>query len=206
MLGILSSSIIGGRVISKLGRYKWFMVVGAVTTTAGLLLHVLLQVDTPLWEAGLFMFVIGVGLGLVMQPLVLAAQNGLSLREMGTGTSTSTFVRTLGASAGVAVFGAVFNNRLAHWLSELAPASAGGAPSVGADTLGDPKAILALPPQVVDLIQESFVRSIHTVFLAAAGAAVLAIVITLVMPNAELRGGDDTPKPADEAEAKSVLV
>ena len=210
MVGILGASIGSGRVISRVGRFKWFMVFGAFLVGVGLMLHILLQVDTPLWTAALFMFVVGAGLGFLMQPMILAAQNSLSLRDMGSGTSTATFMRSLGGSVGVAIFGAIFNNRLIHWLDELLPKPpAGSQPSITPDSLGDPKSILALPAQVVDAVQEAFVRSIHTVFLVAALVTVIGLLITLLMPNGKLRGADDAlvgPKSAEQAEAESAFV
>src|SRR3954452_2828904 len=127
MVGIIGSSIVAGRVISAIGRYKWFPVAGTVTMASGLALFVTLEVDTPLWQAFLFMLIMGIGLGLAMQPLVLAVQSGLQPRDMGAGTSTATFSRSLGGALGVAVLGALMNNRLA---AELPAAPGGGSMSV----------------------------------------------------------------------------
>jgi len=189
MVGILGSSIGGGRVISRVGRYKWFTVAGAVVMTVGLLLHTRLERGTPQWEASLYMLVVGIGLGFVMQPLILAVQNSLTVRDMGSGTASATFFRTLGGAFGVAILGSVLNNRLTHWLAELLPAGGTGAPSVPVgELLGRPAAILALPGPVRDAVQEAFVRSLHTVFWVAAAVAVLSIVVTLLLPDSTLRG------------------
>ncbi|HEV2089216.1 MAG TPA: MFS transporter, partial [Cryptosporangiaceae bacterium] len=208
MVGIIGTSIVSGRAISRIGRYKWCMVAGASFTTVGIGLHSRLQADTPLWLAGVYMVVAGIGLGLLMQPMVLAAQNSLARRDLGAGTSTATFVRTLGGSVGVAVFGAVFNNRLTQFLAEARPAGAAGTPRIGPESLGDPKSILAQPLAVKDFVQDAFVQSIHTVFLVGMGVAALAIVVTVLMPDAILAGPDDRPKPAERAgaEATAALV
>src|SRR5205085_3792951 len=116
--GVIGTSIASGRLISRVGRYKWFTVAGTAVMAAGLGLFTRLAVDTPLVRAFGYMLVIGVGLGLAMQPLILAVQNSLDLRDMGAGTSAATFFRSLGGSVGVAALGAVLSNRLA---TELGP-------------------------------------------------------------------------------------
>ena len=114
MVGIIATSIISGRMISKIGRYKWFPVGGTALMAAGLLLFTQLHVNTPLWQAFIYMLIVGVGLGASMQPLVLAVQNVLELKDMGAGTAASTFFRSLGGAVGVAALGAVLSNKLAR--------------------------------------------------------------------------------------------
>jgi predicted MFS family arabinose efflux permease len=207
MGGVLVTSIVSGRIISHLGRYKWFMVVGAVFMVAGLLANLRLERATPIQEVSVFMLIVGVGLGLVMQPLILAAQNSLSFQDMGAGTSAVTFFRSLGGSFGVAVLGSVFNNRLTHWMAELMPAMPHGAAMTldRSSLLGTPERILALPDPIRIAIQESFVRSLHTVFSVAAVIAVLAVVTTVLMPNGKLRGPEShgAPQPKADADAEA---
>jgi MFS family permease len=186
MVGIIGSSIVAGRVISAIGRYKWFPVAGTVTMAAGLALFVTLEVDTPLWQAFLFMLIMGIGLGLAMQPLVLAVQSKLELRDMGAGTSTATFSRSLGGALGVAVLGALMNNRLA---TELPAAPGGGAMSVN-----EPSKILALPEPVRQMIQEGFVTALHPLFLTAALVTLVAVVLSLFMPDIELAAVGETTR------------
>jgi EmrB/QacA subfamily drug resistance transporter len=195
MVGVIGASVGSGRFISAIGRYKWVMVTGSTIMTVGLLTNARLERDTSMVEVSFYMVLVGIGMGLVMQPLVLAVQNGLALSEMGAGTSAVTFFRSLGGSFGVAVLGAVFNNRLTHWMAELMPT--GGAPAGGdGNLLGDPAQILALPEPIRVAIQESFVRSLHIVFLVAAVVAAAAILVTLAMPNGKLHG----PEPAEIAD------
>jgi EmrB/QacA subfamily drug resistance transporter len=202
MVGVIAASVGSGRFISSIGRYKWVMVVGSVLIVAGLLTNARLERGTSMLEASVYMVLVGVGMGLVMQPLVLAVQNGLSTQDMGAGTSTVTFFRSLGGSFGVAALGAIFNDRLAHWMARLMPG--GPAPAGGSnDLLGDPAAILALPEPIRIAIQESFVRSLHTVFLVAAVVAVGAIVITVAMPDGKLRGPDPAAAPDEAALAEA---
>jgi EmrB/QacA subfamily drug resistance transporter len=181
MVGIIGASVISGRVISAVGRYKWFPVAGTVIMAAGLALFVTLEVATPLWQAFVYMLVMGVGLGLAMQPLVLAVQSRLDLRDMGAGTSTATFSRSLGGALGVAVLGALMNNRLA---AEL-PAPPGGG---GELSINEPSKILAMEEPVRQMIQEGFVNALHPLFLVAALVTLAAVVLSLLMPDVELAG------------------
>ena len=136
MVGIIATSIISGRMISKQGRYKWYPVFGTAVMAAGLLLFTQLQVNTALWQAFIYMLLVGIGLGAAMQPLVLAVQNSLELKDMGSGTAASTFFRSLGGAVGVATLGAVLSNKLAS----LSPAGSGQTISIN-----DPASIKALP-------------------------------------------------------------
>lgn len=122
MTGIIVTSILTGRAMSRIGRYKWFPVAGSVTLLVGMFLFTQLAVGTSLWIAFGYMVVIGVGLGLCMQSLVLAVQNAVSVRDLGAGTSSATFFRSLGGSFGVAILGAVLSSRLAGGLSDGCPA------------------------------------------------------------------------------------
>ncbi|GIH12390.1 MDR family MFS transporter [Rugosimonospora africana] len=197
MAGVIVTSIVSGRVISKLGKYKWSTIAGTVILAAGLLLFTQLQVDTPLWLSFIYMLVIGIGLGLSMQPLILAVQNSLSLRDMGSGTATATFFRSLGGSVGVAALGAVLSNKLSSALAPLVTAAlkqlppdvarhfAGQANNI---SINDPASIKALPGPLRSAIQHGFVDTLHPIFLVAGLVALIAVVLCLVLPNSELRG------------------
>jgi MFS family permease len=213
MVGIIFTSIVSGQLISKLGRYKWFPVAGTAVMAAGMALFVRLGVDTAMWETFIPMVVIGVGLGLAMQPLILAVQNSLELRDMGAGTSAATFFRSLGGSFGVAALGAIMTNRLtvelqprvATAILQLPAAvrekmSAAGA---GSFSINDPKAIRALPEMVRRAVEEGFVAALHPLFLVAAAVTLLAVVLSVMLPDRELKGAAPaTPesKPAIEDE------
>ncbi|MER7002169.1 MDR family MFS transporter [Dactylosporangium sp. NPDC000555] len=188
MAGLIATSIVAGRIISRLGRYKWFPVAGTIVMGGGLLLFTSLQVDTPLWQAFIYMTVIGVGLGLAMQPLILAVQNALDPRDMGAGTSAATFFRSLGGSVGVAALGAVMNNQLAKQLHGAA----------GGVSINAPAQVRALPPAQLQMVEHIFVNALHPVFLAAAVTALVGTLITLALPNKTLQGG--APAQAREGE------
>lgn len=198
MAGIIVTSILTGRAMSRIGRYKWFPVAGSAVLVAGMLLFRLLQVETSLWVAFGYMVVIGVGLGLCMQSLILAVQNAVDVRDLGAGTSSATFFRSLGGSFGVAILGAVLSTRLNSALADRLPGAlaqlppqqraavaAGGTENI---SINDPATILALPGPVRAAIQASFVESLHLVFLTTGLVAVLAVLVTLAMPNHQLRG------------------
>ncbi len=181
MVGIIFTSIISGRMISKIGRYKWFPVAGTALMAAGLLAFTQLQVNTSLWLTFLFMLVVGIGLGSAMQPLVLAVQNDLEPKDMGAGTAASTFFRSLGGSVGVAALGAVLSNK-------LVALNAGTKPGAPAISINDPASIQALPAAARSMIENVFVGALHPIFLTAGLVTLIAVVLSVAMPNRELRG------------------
>jgi EmrB/QacA subfamily drug resistance transporter len=117
MAGVLITSIGSGQLISRLGRYKPFPVAGTAIMTVGFVLLSRLHVDTPPGVAAAYLLVLGLGIGLVLQVLVLAAQNSVDYRYLGVVSSGSTLFRQIGGSVGVSIFGAIFANRLAHNLA-----------------------------------------------------------------------------------------
>ncbi|MCT2278968.1 MFS transporter [Micromonospora chalcea] len=196
MAGVIITSIVTGRAMSRIGRYKWFPVAGAAVLVVGMLLFQQLQVATTLWAAFGYMVVIGIGLGLCMQSLILAVQNAVSVRELGAGTSSATFFRSLGGSFGVAILGAVLSSRLTTELAgrlpgalaQLPPEQRAAVSTGGNFSINDPAAILALPAPVRAAVQAAFVESLHLVFLTTGLIAIVAVLVTLAMPNHQLRG------------------
>ncbi|WP_174536024.1 MDR family MFS transporter [Micromonospora chalcea] len=196
MAGVIITSIITGRAMSRIGRYKWFPVAGAAVLVVGMLLFQQLQVATTLWAAFGYMVVIGIGLGLCMQSLILAVQNAVSVRDLGAGTSSATFFRSLGGSFGVAILGAVLSSRLTSELAgrlpgalaQLPPEQRAAVSAGGNFSINDPAAILALPAPVRAAVQAAFVESLHLVFLTTGLIAIVAVLVTLAMPNHQLRG------------------
>ncbi|MBG6101868.1 EmrB/QacA subfamily drug resistance transporter [Micromonospora vinacea] len=198
MAGIIITSILTGRAMTRIGRYKWFPVAGSVTLLVGMFLFTQLEVATSLWVAFGFMVVIGVGLGLCMQSLILAVQNAVSVRDLGAGTSSATFFRSLGGSFGVAILGTVLSSRLTGGLADRLPGAiaqlppqeqAAVAASGGTNiSINDPATILALPGPVRAAIQGAFVDALDMVFLTAGLIAIVAVVVTLTLPNTQLRG------------------
>ena len=207
MAGVIITSILAGRFISRVGRYKWSTVAGTAVMAAGLLLFTLLETNTPLWQAFGYMLVIGVGLGLAMQPLILAVQNALELKDMGAGTATATFFRSLGGSVGVAALGAVLTNKLATALNPLVAAAVRQLPPdvaaqfsgrTGSISINDPASIHALPGPLRSAVEQGFVQTLHPIFLAAGLVSLVAVALCLALPDRELKGAGPTGQGAYE--------
>ena len=139
MAGVLITSIASGQLISRKGRYRPFPIIGTAVMTLGLALLSRLEVDTSTVLAGTYMLVMGLGIGMVMQVLVLVAQNAVDYRNLGVATSGSTLFRQVGGSIGVAMFGAIFANQLAANLAAEIP------PGTTLPAAVDPVAIKHLP-------------------------------------------------------------
>ncbi|MEV4626680.1 MDR family MFS transporter [Micromonospora sp. NPDC049523] len=205
MAGIIVTSVLTGRAISRIGRYKWFPVAGAVLLVLGMLLFTQLQVRSTLWLAFLYMVIIGIGLGLCMQSLILGVQNSVEVRDLGAGTSTVTFFRSLGGSFGVAILGTLLSTRLTGGLTDRLPTALSKLPpeqqapiDPSSFSINEPAKIMALPDPLRDAVQQSFVSGLHLVFLVAGLIAVVAVVLTVLMPNAELRGAGNAGTPLDK--------
>ncbi|MFE9094192.1 MDR family MFS transporter [Streptomyces sp. NPDC007264] len=191
--GMLLSSTASGQIVSRTGRWKVFPVTGTAVTTIGLLLLHRLDEHSSTVEMSGYFFVFGLGLGLVMQVLVLIVQNAVAYGDLGVATSGATFFRSIGASFGVAVFGAVFASRLGGRLTEALagrPLPAG----VTADTLkADPRGLAALPAALRPAVLHAFASSITDVFLYAAPVALLGFVLAWFLREDRLRGSVTAP-------------
>ena len=181
MAGVLVTSILSGNLITRWGRYKPFPIAGTALMAIGLFLLSRLQVGTPTWQVLGSAVVLGLGLGMVMQVLVLAVQNAVDRRNMGVATSGSTLFRQIGGSIGVSIFGAIFASRLAAELASRLPAGA------RVPRATNPAAIRALPPQVRSVFEQAFAAALHPVFLTAAGVALLAFALAWLIPDLGLR-------------------
>jgi EmrB/QacA subfamily drug resistance transporter len=184
MAGLLTASILSGRAISRIGRYKAFPIAGTAITTTGMFLLSRLDVDTAPWLASVYMLVVGVGIGLVMQVLVLVVQNDAPARNVGVATSTATFFRSMGGSLGVALFGAIFASRLADQLTAL-PGDAAARLSGGANIR--PDQVNALPAGVRDDFLLAFVHALQPVFLVGAALTAVTFVLAWLLKEVPLR-------------------
>jgi EmrB/QacA subfamily drug resistance transporter len=191
MAGLFTASVISGRRITTTGRYKRFPIAGTAITAVGLALLSTLGSDTPYWRTALFMLTLGVGIGLVMQVIVLAMQNSVDPRDMGVATSSATFFRSLGGTFGTALFGTILTNRLASELAQRLPAAALHGVNTSQLT-GSPQVIAALPPAVREPVISSFVAALSTVFESAVPVVLLAFALTWFLQEIKLRGHDDT--------------
>jgi len=123
MLGLLVTSILSGQLITRWGKYRIFPIIGTAVVSVGMVLLSRLGIGTSLWVAALDMVVLGLGLGMVMQVLVLAVQNAVDYQYLGVATSGSTMFRSIGGAIGVSLFGAIFANRLHTELAQRLPAN-----------------------------------------------------------------------------------
>lgn len=193
VVGMLLSSTVSGQIVSRTGRWKVFPVAGTAVTTVGLLLLHRLDEISSTAEMSACFFVFGLGLGLVMQVLVLIVQNAVAYEDLGVATSGATFFRSIGASFGVAIFGTVFASRLGD---KLADAFRGvRLPSgVSAGTLeSDPRGIADLPSDLRPKVLHAYASSITDVFLYAAPVALLGFVLAWFLREDPLRGSVTAP-------------
>jgi EmrB/QacA subfamily drug resistance transporter len=193
VFGLLLSSTLSGQVVSRTGRWKVFPVTGTAVTTVGLLLLHQLDEHSSTAETSASFLVFGLGLGLVMQVLVLIVQNAVSYEDLGVATSGATFFRSIGASFGVAVFGTVFANRLS---GELADAFRGVRLPAGTSTgalESDPRGIAALPPALRPAALHAYSTAITDVFLYAAPVAAVAFLLAWFLKEDRLRGSVTAP-------------
>jgi EmrB/QacA subfamily drug resistance transporter len=184
MAGLLSASILAGRTVSRIGRYRPFPIAGTAVTALGMLLLSRLDVGTAPWMASLYMLVLGVGIGLVMQVLILVVQNAAPRRDVGVATSTATFFRSMGGSLGVALFGAIFAARLTSELADL-PGAAASSLTGGVNI--SPTQVHALPAEVRQEFLLAFVDSLQPVFLIGAGLAAVAFALSWLLAEVPLK-------------------
>ncbi|WP_078593715.1 MFS transporter [Streptomyces sp. NRRL S-920] len=191
--GMLLSTTASGQIVSRTGRWKVFPVAGTAVTTLGLLLLHRLDEHSSTGEMSAYFFVFGLGLGLVMQVLVLIVQNAVGYEDLGVATSGATFFRSIGASFGVAIFGTIFTNRLGDKLTD-ALAGRQLPPGLSVTTLeADPRGIARLPADLRPSALHAYASSITDVFLYAAPVALLAFVLAWFLREDKLRGSVTAP-------------
>jgi len=183
MAGVLIASIGSGQLITRFGRYKVYPIVGTALLAVGTLLLSHLGVGTSLLLADLYMLVVGLGLGFVMQVLVLAVQNAVDYAHLGVATSTATLFRSMGGTIGVPIFGAVFSNRLASELASRLPA---GVVDKLPPHLG-PSQIDSLPPAIRDPYVAAYAAAIRPMFLIASLIALVGFGVTWLLQERPLR-------------------
>jgi len=184
MGGLLAAAILSGRAISRMGRYRVFPIVGTATLVVGMFLLSLLNVGTAPWLASVYMLVVGVGIGLVMQVLVLVVQNDARPQDIGVATSTATFFRSVGGSFGVAIFGTIFATRLADQLAHF-PQSVTA--RLGSGVHLSPEQAKHLPPAVHADFLQAFAHALHGVFLFGMVLAVVPFLLSWLLKEVPLR-------------------
>ena len=179
MLGVLLSSVTSGQIISRIGRYKIFPVCGTALMSAALLLLSLLDVATPPLVASAYMLLLGLGLGMVMQILVMAVQNAVAYEQLGSATSGTTLSRSIGGCLGTALFGGVFTYVLQASIINSVP----GAPAA----LPDPTTIATLSEPMRSTYLALFVNALHPVFRMASLLAFGGFLLSLALKEVPLR-------------------
>ncbi len=198
MLGLLATSVVSGQVVSRTGRYKVFPIVGSLLMVLGMYLLSNLGLHTSHLVMSGYVIVLGAGMGMTMQIMVLATQNAVEGRLIGTATAAVTFFRSLGGAFGTSLFGAIFIAGLTHWIPILLPGAAGRNLHVNQSFSMSPAQLHAFPPAIQHGILDSFVRSLHTVFLVGVPLAAVTFVLTLFLKEIRLRTDSGLERPSED--------
>ncbi|WP_443072111.1 MDR family MFS transporter [Streptomyces sp. WMMC1477] len=185
--GLFVSSTLSGQVISRTGRWKGWLVAGAVLMSAGLGLLGGMRHDTPYWHVAAFIALLGLGVGMMMQNLVLATQNQVSLADLGSASSTITFFRSLGGAVGVSVLGAVLAERISVYVRD---GMAGAGMTHDGPTGGSGSAIPdldTLPGPVRAIIESAYGHGIADIYLYATPFALLALALVVCVREVPLK-------------------
>ncbi len=181
MGGMLVTSLLGGQLVTRTGRYRGLLLAGSVIMTAGLGLLATMGVTTGQFTTSVYMVVLGVGMGLLMQTTMLVVQNSVAQRDVGVASGAATLFRTIGGSIGVSLLGTLF----AQQLQSAVPDQAGGAAGGGHLT---PAMLEALPAPLREAYQSAITSGIHQVFLCGAAIAVIALIAAWAIREVPLRG------------------
>jgi EmrB/QacA subfamily drug resistance transporter len=186
VVGLLITSMGSGVLVGRTGRYKIFPVLGTAVMAVGFVLLSRMTAATPVWWQSLDLFILGSGIGLCMQVLILTVQNTVDFEDLGVATSGVTFFRTIGSSFGAAIFGSLFVNFLD---GRIGPALAvSGAPPAAAQS---PAVLHGLPPEVAAPIIDAYADALGRVFLCAAPVAMIGFVLALMLKEVPLREIDN---------------
>jgi EmrB/QacA subfamily drug resistance transporter len=187
MVGLMTSSIISGRIISKTGKYKKFPIIGTLTLTFGLWLFTHVSLTTSQLSLSIWMTIIGAGLGMFMQIATLAIQNSVDRSRLGTATSSATFFRSMGSALGGAIFGTILISRLTHYLTQMLHSARAG--KLASKSLENGSQALAHSSAAVrgDILL-AFIKSFHDMFLLAIPFALAAFVTSLFLREVPLKG------------------
>ncbi|MFE5665302.1 MFS transporter [Streptomyces niveus] len=208
--GLFLSSTVSGLIITKTGRWKAWLVTGGVLVTAGLGLLGTIRYDTEYWHIAVFMAIMGLGIGMMMQNLVLCTQNQVSPQDLGAASSVVTFFRSLGGAIGVSALGAVLGNRVAGYvkdgLADLGPeAAAAGHAGTGGGGIPD---LDTLPGPMRTVVEAAYGHGVADVFLFSAPAALLAFLVTLFIKEVALktRAAGDAVESLEGTQAEPAAV
>ncbi|MER7955731.1 DHA2 family efflux MFS transporter permease subunit [Streptomyces sp. NPDC096030] len=210
--GLFVSSTVSGMVITKTGRWKAWLVSGGALTTGGLGLLGTIRYDTEYWHIALFMGVMGLGLGMMMQNLVLCTQNQVAPADLGSASSVVTFFRSLGGAIGVSALGAILAHRVTNYVQDgmaaLGPKAAGMS---GGGTGGGIPDMDKLPAPIRTVMEDAYGHGVGDVFLYSAPFALLAFLVTLFIKEVALKSSsapkaDDAPVVTEKPAADTVVA
>ncbi|WP_393098092.1 MFS transporter [Streptomyces sp. LN325] len=200
--GLFIASTVSGQVITKTGRWKYWLVSGGALITAGLGLLGTIRYDTTYWHVAIFMALLGLGIGMTMQNLVLSTQNQVAPSDLGSASSTVTFFRSLGGAIGVSALGAIMSTRITDYVKDglagLDPKYAAAAASSGTGTIPD---MDALPAPLRTLLESAYGHGIADVFMIASALALLAFFVMLFIKEVPLRTSGALAQAAQAAQA-----
>ncbi|UWZ40333.1 MFS transporter [Dactylosporangium roseum] len=201
MAGVLTSSIVAGRLITRTGRIKPYIVAGTIILVAGCGVLSVIDHETSLYFVGGGMLLVGVGVGMSMQNLVLAVQNTVRLKDIGAASSTVAFFRSLGGTIGVSVLGAVLARQVTDDITRSLAAAGVQAPAGGQTSNLN---LDALPPAMQEIVRAAYGDATGHIFLISAGIAVIGVIAALLMRPAALRTTLDLAEPAEAPGAEPV--
>jgi MFS family permease len=186
VLGLLVSSTIIGAIISKRGKWKSWMILGASLLTVGLGLMGTVRYDTNIFLLFAYMALMGIGLGMVMQNLVLVVQNSVDVTVIGTSSASVAFFRSLGGAIGVSVLGAILGTRVADLLRDGLEKLGVPAAQSGGLSGGTIPVLSTLPAPIRTLVEDSYGKAMGEIFLVATPLALVALIAIIFLPNVKL--------------------
>lgn len=194
MGGLIVASLVSGQIVSKTGNFKWSPIVGFLLVITALFLFSTMTPDTQLWQSSVYMVIMGLGIGSVMQVLVLIIQNSVSHKEVGVATSTNNFFREIGASLGGAFVGGLFSHKLTELLEKNLPANAGS----GDMNSLTPSIVDGLPAQIKNIIVQSYNDAFTPVFAYLIPLFVVGLVILLFLKQLNIKDIEKVEQSTDQ--------
>ncbi|MDQ0260333.1 EmrB/QacA subfamily drug resistance transporter [Sinomonas atrocyanea] len=196
--GNFLGSVVSGQLISRFGKWKRFLILGSLLIVAGMGLLGTIDHTTDLWRAGVYTFVLGLGLGMTMQNLVLGVQNTVQAKDIGTASATVAFFRSVFGAVGVSVLGAVLNNRSEELITGGLAAKGIHAPAGGGGTSLD---LSDMPAPIADIVRGAFGDASARSFLIAGIIGIVAFIAILFIKEVPLRRTVDIVKPSQAGAA-----
>ena len=203
MGGLLITSVVTGNLVTKYGRYKWMPITGSLIVAAGLALLGTITPGTPLWLFCCFIGVLGIGLGMSMQILVLIVQNSFPNSQVGTATASNNYFRQIGASLGASLVGSLFTMRLADELTSRLSSAGGVAGGMNSLT---PDAVRHLPAAVREQIIAAYNEALAPLYLYMVPLALLAFVLLLFVRETPLSTSIERDIPAESIAEGQLLI